>query len=329
MTRYVVVGAGAIGCYVGGALALAGAQVSMVGRPRLIEALQAEGLTVSDLEGRHAHLPPQRLTLASDLAELKPDPGALTVILLCVKGGATLEAARQIAAAFAPGSPVVSLQNGVENLARIRAAAPGLEAIAGMVPFNVVQPAPAQVHRATSGLLRMARTPLTETLRADFAAAHLPLKLEDDMRAVQWGKLLLNLNNPVNALAGLPLRDELQVRDYRRVLAALAAARTTPAQVAGAPPRALPRILRLPDWLFRVVAARMLKIDPSARSSMWNDLQAGRPTEIDDLCGAVRRLGAAHGTATPLNAAMQGLIEAHAPGRRYSGAELAAACGLR
>ncbi len=117
-------------------------------------------------------------------------------MLLCVKGSATSEAARAIAVlTVSAGTPVVSLQNGVENVARIRTAAPGLNAIAGMVPFNVIQPQPQQVHRATSGQIRMARTPVTESLAAQFAAAGLPLKLEDDMLAVQWGKLLLNLNN--------------------------------------------------------------------------------------------------------------------------------------
>jgi 2-dehydropantoate 2-reductase len=258
------------------------------------------------------------------------------VILLCVKGGATMDAAREIAALFPPGSPVVSLQNGVENVARIRAAAPDLEAIAGMVPFNVMQPAPEHAHRATSGVICLARTSLTESLAADFAAAGLPLKLERDMRAVQWGKLLLNLNNPVNALSDLPLREELLDRDYRRVLAALIAealaalraAGIAPAKVAAAPPQLLPAILRLPTWLFTRLAARMLRIDPTARSSMWNDLQAGRVTEIDDLCGAIVRLGATHRVAVPANAALQKLIADYTPGQHYNGGQLAAACGL-
>ncbi len=77
-------------------------------------------------------------------------------------------------------------------------------------------------------------------------------------------------------------------------------------------------MLRLPTWAFVRVAARLLKIDPAARSSMWADLQASRVTEIDDLCGAVMRLGAQNNIATPRNATIQKLIEAHTPGWRYS-----------
>ena len=58
----------------------------------------------------------------------------------------------------------------------------------------------------------------------------------------------------------------------------------------GVPPGAIPRILKLPNWLFRRVARRMLAIDPQARSSMWEDLERRRPTEIDYLQGAILAL---------------------------------------
>jgi len=151
---------------------------------------------------------------------------------------------------------------------------------------------------------------------------------------VQWAKLLLNLNNPVNALSGLPLRAQLLDRDHRRVLAALqrealaalAAAGIQPAQITALPAQRLPAVLSLPNWLFRRVAARMLKIDDQARSSMADDLAMGRRTEIDALCGEVVRLARAHGREAPLNAAMQRLVESDPKPR--SGAALRAALGL-
>jgi 2-dehydropantoate 2-reductase len=330
--RFIVLGAGVIGCYVGGRLAAAGQAVTLVGRPRLTEAMALQGLTVSDLDGYRAHVAPQQLRLANSLAAgwpAAPDTEP-TVVLLCVKGGATASAARELAACCPAGTVVLSLQNGVENVARIKAEAPQLVALAGMVPYNVVMPGPTQVHRATTGTLRLARHPVTEAMLPLMAAAGLPTALSDDMRAVQWGKLLLNLNNPINALSGLPLREQLLQRDYRRVLAtlqaealaALDAAGITPAQVASAAPRVLPHILRLPDWLFTRVAARLLRIDASARSSMWDDLQQGRGTEIDDLSGAVVRLAACHGVTAPRNAAITGLVMAHRAGQRWTGAAL-------
>jgi 2-dehydropantoate 2-reductase len=78
--------------------------------------------------------------------------------------------------------------------------------------------------------------------------------------------------------------------------------------VARVGPTLLPRILRLPDWLFKRVAATMLRIDPEARSSMWEDLQAGRRTEIDYLNGAVVKLALASGRAAPANERIVELI---------------------
>ena len=69
-------------------------------------------------------------------------------------------------------------------------------------------------------------------------------------------------------------------------------------------------------------AARMLRIDATARSSMWDDVQQGRTTEVDDLCGAVVRLATQHGTQAPCNAAMCQLIAAHTQGQRWTGSEL-------
>lgn len=330
--NFIIVGAGAVGCYVGGRLALAGESVTLIGRPRSIEPLALDGLTVSDQDGFKAHLPTQRLRLATSVTTAWPAQATPsdTVVLLCVKGGATLVAAAELAAACPPQTTVVSLQNGVDNLTRIASAAPGLNRLAGMVPYNVVMPDTTHVHRATGGSLHLARTVVTTAMAARMTAAGLATVLADDMRAVQWGKLLLNLNNPVNALSDLPLREQLLDRDFRRVLAALQAEALTvlrgagiaPAKVSSAPPRALPHLLRLPNWLFTLAAAKMLRIDASARSSMWDDFQHGRATEINDFCGAVVRLAGQRGMQAPRNAAICRLVEAHTKGRRWSGPAL-------
>jgi len=135
---------------------------------------------------------------------------------------------------------------------------------------------------------------------------------------VQWGKLLLNLNNPVNALSGLPLRTQLMDRGYRRCLAALQTealdllkqAGIAPAQVGALPAHRIPRLLRLPTPLFKLIAARMLRIDPKARSSMADDLAANRTTEIDALCGEVVRLADSLGRTAPRNARMVAAVTA-------------------
>ncbi len=326
--NFVILGADAIGCYIGGRLAAGGRRVTLVGRPRTVDCLAASGLAVTDLDGFEAHVAARQLNLSTSLAAV--GMSAPSVILLCVKGGATEAAALQIAAFCPSGTTVISLQNGVDNVARITAIAPRVRALAGMVPYNVVMLTPGHVHRATGGNLHIGSSALTHEVALLLNACGLSTRLAKDMRPLQWGKLLINLNNPVNALSDLPLRAQLMDRDYRRVLAGLQLealavmqqAGIRPAKVAAAPPRALPYLLRLPNWLFRLVAARMLRIDDAARSSMWDDVQQGRTTEVDDLCGAVVRLAAQHGMQAPRNLVMCKLVAAHRKGVRLSGPEM-------
>jgi 2-dehydropantoate 2-reductase len=309
-----VMGAGSVGGYVGGCLQAAGADVHFVGRPRMLEAWRARGLRVTDQDGRDQTLPPAALKLSTSV----PAGLAPSLVLLAVKCGATREAAAALGAALPAGTPVLSLQNGLGNAEAGADVAPGLRWLPGMVPYNIAEVAPGHLHRGTGGHLAAEDDPGLRAWLPAFEVARVRLKLHADLRPAQWGKLLLNLNNPVNALSGLPLRAELMQRGYRQVfaalqreaLAALDAAGIEPAQVAAVAPRRMPGLLCLPDWLFHRLARRMLRIDPQARSSMADDLALGRATEVDALCGEVVRLARAQGTQAPLNQRIQALVEA-------------------
>lgn len=319
-----IAGAGSIGCYVGGCLALAGRKVILLARPHIEEALREDGLRISDLDGRDRRIAPEALTVTADPAAAL---SGADIVVVTVKSGATQEMAALIAAHARPAAVVVSLQNGVDNADRLRAGLAGRLVLAGMVPFNVVQSlsgASLRVHRASEGkvMIEDGVAGLVDLLDVDgFAvAAH------DDMTAVLWGKLLFNLNNALVALCGLPLATQLADRRWRLILAgqideALAAMRASsiePARIAGLRPALLPKVLRLPDWLFRIMARRMLAIDPEARSSMWDDLQRGRPTEIGDLQGAILRLADRAGTPAPLIERITALVRKAEQERRGS-----------
>ena len=139
------------------------------------------------------------------------------------------------------------------------------------------------------------------------------------MEAVQYGKLIMNLNNAVNALSGIPLKSQLGDRQYRLVmakvlseaLAVLKAEGITPARTGKVIPKLMPKIMKLPNFLFNVVASSTLKIDPEARSSMYEDLALGRRTEIDYLNGEIVRLGEKNHIATPVNKHIVNLIKQH------------------
>jgi 2-dehydropantoate 2-reductase len=315
--RFVVAGAGSVGCYVGGCLALAGRDVTLLLRSPLAEAVARYGLRLSDLDGADRLVAPAAVRLATDPAAAF---AGADVILVTVKSGDTAAMAGLIAEHATSGATVVSLQNGVGNVDVLLARLGGMaRVVPGMVPFNVVQTRgegePPRFHRATSGTILIGAG--VAGLREALGVKGIAVAESRDMTGVLWGKLLLNLNNALNALAGMPLRAELADRRWRKLLArqieeglaAQQAAGIRPASIEGVPPRAVPRILKLPDWLFKLVAARMLAIDPEARSSMWEDLERRRPTEIDHLQGAVLALAARTGRRAPLNERIVRLVK--------------------
>ncbi|MEV0685914.1 2-dehydropantoate 2-reductase [Nocardia sp. NPDC050378] len=326
--RVLVLGAGSVGVFVGGQLAAAGMEVIFVGRQRVLDDIAEHGLRLTDLDGGATEVGPDRFGLA-----LAPDePERADLVLVTVKSADTAAAARAVAGRLRPGTPVVSLQNGIGNDTVIREILPTSVVLAGMVMFNVVHRGEGRFHRASDGVVAIQDDPVVDRFADRFREAGLPLRRHRDLRPVQWAKLLLNLNNPINALSGRPLREELADRDYRRCLAltqseALAVmntARIRPAQLTPVPPELMVHLLRVPDSLFRRVFGRVLAIDPVARSSMADDLARGKRTEIAWLCGEIVRLGEMVGRPTPVNRRLVELIRAAESGdeRRFSGSRL-------
>ncbi|MBB5917051.1 2-dehydropantoate 2-reductase [Nocardia transvalensis] len=328
--RVTVLGAGSIGIFVGGKLAAAGADVTFVGRPRLLEEIRASGLRLTDLDGGDDRVAPSAFRTAT----APDDVDAADLVLVTVKSAQTAEAAAQLADRIRPGTLVLSLQNGIGNDSVIREVLPSCAVLAGMVMFNVVHHDGGRFHRGTEGGLAVSDDPALERFAPLFRRGGLELGRHADLRPVQWAKLLLNLNNAVNALSGRPLREELADRDYRRCLAlaqteALAVmrrARIRPARLTVLPPALMARLLTVPDALFTRAAGSVLAVDPMARSSMADDLARGRRTEIRWLCGEIVNLGAMVSAPTPVNARLAELVEAAEEGdpRTWSGPELLA-----
>ena len=221
---------------------------------------------------------------------------------------------------------IVSLQNGVSNLALLREKLPGRRVLGGMVPYNVIAPGEGRFHRATSGdiVIEQDDAGTAEKL----SVPGLKMRATDNITGVQWGKLLFNLNNALNALANLPLRRQLAQRSWRRLyadqvaeaLAAIKAEGIKPVSTAPLPVSWMPPLLRLPDALFEVVLGRTMKIDPEARSSMWEDLQRGRRTEIDYLQGVITDIADRRGLQAPLSRRIVELIrKAEADGKGSPG----------
>jgi 2-dehydropantoate 2-reductase len=306
-----VAGAGSIGCFVGGMYAASGRRVALLARPRLIGEIASHGLRLTSFEGFDRRIASNQLTL-SEHPSILGDVGA---VLVTVKSADTADIAGIIAQHAPADAVIVSLQNGVGNVSVLRQRLPGRRVLAGMVPFNVIAPGEGRFHRATSGDIVIERD--DAGTGAQLSVPGLKMRSTSDIAGVQWGKLLVNLNNALNALADLPLRQQLAQRAWRRLLAdqmaeGLAAIRAEgirPVSSTPVPAALTPHLLRLPDAVFAMLLAGTTKIDPEARSSMWEDLQRGRRTEIDYLQGLITGIADRHGLQVPLSRRVVALIK--------------------
>ncbi|MBR0798734.1 2-dehydropantoate 2-reductase [Bradyrhizobium jicamae] len=305
-----IAGAGSIGCFVGGMLAASGRRVALLARPRVIQEIAASGLRLTDVNGSTLTVPADQLTL-SDIPSIFADA---QIVLVTVKSADTGEMADLISRHAPADAVVISLQNGVGNLPLLRERLPGRIVLGGMVPFNVVALGEGRFHRSTSGDIVIAQDDAGTA--AKLSAPGLAIRATDNIDGVQWGKLIVNLNNALNALSNIPLRRQLAQRDWRRLfadqmaegLAAVRAEGIAPVSPTPLPSGWMPPLLRLPDGLFEILLGRTMKIDPEARSSMWEDLQRGRRTEIDYLQGVITEIADRRGLDVPLSRRVIDLI---------------------
>ena len=290
--RIGVYGAGAIGGYVGARLAVAGHDVTLLGRPWLAEL----ELAVQDLG--------QSVQAASPSVIVDPEGlAACELVLVTVKSRHSADAGEVLGRVLPPSTPVVSLQNGLHNPSRI-AVGLGREVWAGMVPFNVIREE-GLFRKATTGPIHLDRR--AEVLGRALRRAGETVHLADDMGAVQAGKLLINLNNGICAAAGLGIAELVADRRARRCYAACIREGLEAFRRAGQPvvrvgalsPALLVRALPLPDGLVHTFAKELVSIDPAATGSTLQDLRRGNPTEIDQLNGEIVALA---GERAPVNA---------------------------
>jgi 2-dehydropantoate 2-reductase len=195
----VVAGAGAIGCFVGGTLAAAGRRVAFLVRPRVKAEIERFGLLLTDFDGSEKKLDPGQLALSEDPAILH----SAGIVLVTVKSADTAAVAEHIAQHAPQDAVIVSLQNGVGNVAVLRERLGDRRVLAGMVPFNVVGMGEGRFHRSTSGDIHVGEDDANTA--AALSVPGLAMRASRDITGVQWGKLIINLNNALSALSDMPL----------------------------------------------------------------------------------------------------------------------------
>jgi 2-dehydropantoate 2-reductase len=304
-----VAGAGALGSVVGGLLAAAGRSVTLLGRPAHMEAIGAGGLAVDGLFGTHRV---RGLVCATDPAQLD---GPYAAIFLAVKAYDTAAMVAAVAPHLAPDGVLLSLQNGLGNVEAAERALGAGRVLGARVIFGaeLVAPGHARVTVFADPVLVGSPDPTDRQRReaaarwaAELSAAGVPARLTDVLLADLWAKVLYNAAlNPLGALLGLKYGDLPADRDTRMIMDAVIEEGFSVARAEGIE-------LAWPDAAaYRdVFYGRLVPSTAAHRSSMLQDIERGRPTEIDAINGQVAARGATHGVPTPVNATLARLIRA-------------------
>jgi len=319
--NFLIIGAGAIGCLVGGKLAQQGYAVTLVGRPRFAQVVREQGLVLRDPQGSQTI---RNLTVAGSLAEaFTQTEHDYDLAIFTVKSYDTAQALSELTQAVRTTGaklPVaLSLQNGAGNEEALAAVLGDANVIAGSIstPVSVPQPGVIQIDKAqySIGLCPWQATGTTaptgaaqEALqKAGFTVTRYP-----DARGLKWTKLLMNIvGNATSAILDEAPRTiftdaqllDVEIRALREALAVMHRAGIKPVNFAKYPFKWLAPLIRYaPKALIR----KALRAQSGARGdkmpSLQIDLSAGKKqNEVSWLNGAVVRLGQAQGMRTPVN----------------------------
>ncbi len=305
-----VIGTGALAGLFAARLAAVGHPVGMVGTwAAALDALQAHGVRVVDLDGREAAYP-VRVWRAAE-----PGHGFAGALVL-VKAWQTERAARVAATMLPPTATVLTLQNGLGPQEVLRAVLGPARVVVGVTTYAARVLEPGRVQATGTGTVDLARHKATPFWQQVLTRAGFTVRVHDDVQGLIWGKLVINAAiNPLTALLDVPNGALLEDKAARLFMARAATEVARVAQALG---------VRMPFADPVAAAEEVARRTAANSSSMRQDLQRGAPTEIDAICGAVVRMGQQVGQPAPLNAALLAMVHEAVARRQHASRQKAA-----
>ena len=297
--RIAVMGAGAVGGYYGAKLARVGHEVWFIARRERLAAYRTSGVRVESIDGDFQVVP----------ARAHREPGSVgkvELVIFAVKSRHTRRAAEEARPLVGPHTTVLAIQNGVDNEEVLEEVLGADRVVPGVAAIGVSMPEPGLVRHTNNGSITLGEvsgeeTPRVIGIREALEGAGVETRLSSDIRSVKWRKLVWNAAfNPVAALTGGRVLDLIELDDTRELAEA-----------------AMREAIAVGEALGHDVAdydmARATQRDPNwarSKTSMLQDVERGRPTEIEALTGAVVRLGEEVGVPTPVCRTLTRLVRA-------------------
>ena len=300
--RIAVMGAGAVGGYLGALLARAGHEVSLIARGRHLQAIQGSGLQVRSEDGNFT----SRVQATARPSEIGP----VDLVIHAVKTYHNSEAVPMLHPLLGENTTVLCVQNGVDSWEQVQQTLPPNAVLPGAVYIeaSVVEPGVVQqqgnVRRLVFGEADGSTTPRIQAIASAMQSAGMPTEISTDITSILWSKWLF-----ITALAGTTCAAHTGLAD----LLAVPESRLLVVQV-----------LREIDSLGRKLGVNLdsdivnktlnyMETEASSlKASMQKDMESGRPMELEALTGAVVRLGKEAKISTPANEAIYALLKPHA-----------------
>jgi 2-dehydropantoate 2-reductase len=319
--KFLVFGAGAIGTYIGGSLALAGHPVVFVEQPKMVEELRAKGLrldlTIDERrKTKDAFLIQPRSFVIEPSLEEALKFGPFDAGIFALKSFDTAPAMEGLKPFAEKIPPILCLSNGVDNESIIAQTLGAEKVIHGTVTTAIGRRGAGDiVLEKLRGVGIAAGHPLSEKLAAAFNHACLNCRLYPDAQSMKWSKMLTNLiANPTSAILNITAaqvfanRDlyKLEIDMLKECLAVMKAMNLEVVDLPGTPVTALAFATKLPLWLSKPFLSKAAGSGRGGKMPSFHiDLYSGRgKSEVEYLHGAVVREGKARGIPTPVNKAL-------------------------
>lgn len=290
--QYLVAGTGGVGGYFGGVLARHGLPVWFLARGAHLEAMRSSGLHIRSSSGEWT-VPAK--TMTDDAAKARP----VGVVLFCVKSYDTEAAARQIASALTPDTVVISLQNGIDNEEKLQQLLPRITIYGGAAYVSARITAPGEITE-TGGLQRIVMGPIrgpidrqATQVHSAFVNAGIRTELRQDIRTELWKKyIFITAMGSMTAVTRMNHGEMLASKDTMDLVFT---AMEEAGDIAAAKGVAVEPLNR------QKVIEGLQRFDRNTRSSMYYDLAAGKPLELEALNGTIVRMGKELGIPTPVH----------------------------
>jgi 2-dehydropantoate 2-reductase len=298
--KVAVFGAGAVGCYFGGMLARAGKEVTLIGRHDHVDAINTQGLFFKSINFEE---------LIAVRASTEPSAVKhAQLVLFCVKSGDTDAAAASIAPYLVPDAVLLSLQNGVDNVERIRSFVRN-EALAGVVYTGVEMSGPGRLTHTGGGKVILGhlggkadtrQQELVKKLAVLFMEAGVSASISSNIDVELWSKLVLNCAyNALSAIGRIYYGPMVAIPEIRRLMTDAVEEAVRIAEA---------KDIHLPDNML-AATFDLAEVMPRTTSSTAQDIARGRHTEIEHLNGYLAREGEKLGIPTPVNRALNALVK--------------------